>query len=126
MASEGAHVNQAEKNHRFYQRIIEPDSNLAEFNDWAITGLFYSALHYVDALFDSRGSIHPSSHRQRNFLLAQTTEFRPIARDYLELYDRSQDARYNLVSFTSTQVGLLEAEKFQPIQQHVRKLLHLS
>ena len=38
------HIAQAEKNERLYDSLLG-----TEFNDWAITGLFYAALHYVDA-----------------------------------------------------------------------------
>ena len=86
--------------------------------------LFYSALHFVDAFLDDSQNIHPSSHNDRELYLAKVRQLQPIRRQYLDLYQRSLDARYRLVSMTSAQVSKISQDKFQPIKSHIRFLLN--
>ncbi len=58
---------------------------------WAITALFYSALHRVNAYLVQRGR-QPTSHDLRERLVAR--ELPAIADDYLALKQRSERARY--------------------------------
>ena len=49
MPTEKDHSTKAEYNETFFQKTKN------NYQDWAITGLFYSALHYVDALLSKKG-----------------------------------------------------------------------
>lgn len=125
MPREDAHVSQADKNERFNRAISAANSELAEFTDWAITGLFYAALHYIDAVLDHMLDEHPTSHRDRNHLIAHSLELSPIHKNYLELSNRSMDARYRLIPFSLSQVERLRTDEFEPLKQTVRTLLSL-
>ena len=91
--------------------------------EWQVTILFYSALHYVDALLDDMAGIHPKTHTARNTLVTNRTA---VAPNYMRLYNRSLDARYNLVVFTRREVDRIIDEDFVPIRENVRVLLGLS
>ena len=69
------HIAQAEKNEGLYDNLVG-----TEFNDWAVTALFYAALHYIDAYIVSRTAASPPNHNSRNYLVDSTlslTEIRP-------------------------------------------------
>ena len=98
------------------------DSN-GRLTDWEVTILFYSALHYVDALLDFTDGLHPTSHRARNELVIDRTD---IGLHYVRLYHRSLDARYNVVSIPSSELNRLRMDSFSPIRDNIRMLLGLS
>ncbi len=70
-----------------------------DFLDWVIVGIFYCALHHVDAYLARKHNIHPTSHgskrfkRTRNWYVAHY--MKQISTDYATLYSLSRDVRYN-------------------------------
>ncbi|MGH7331871.1 MAG: hypothetical protein ACREKS_03810 [Candidatus Rokuibacteriota bacterium] len=82
------HLGQARHNAQFYATIDK-----ATFRDWAITVLFYTGLHYIDAVL-AGNNIHPSKHNMRDKPVTTVKELRPIAIDYFALKNRSFNARY--------------------------------
>ena len=123
MPSKSHHLATAEKNEKISQAI----ANLAvteSVTDWEITMLFYSALHFVDAFLDHSRDIHPDTHKHRKHLISTVTQLRPISKQYMDLYERSLDARYRLVRMTPEQVSKINQDKFQPIKTHIRSLLN--
>lgn len=82
------HTLQAKHNEEFYQVI---DKNV--YSDWAMTVLFYAALHYIDA-FLGQVSIHPGGHDTRDHEVSSRKELRPIYGQYRHLKNRSRNARY--------------------------------
>jgi hypothetical protein len=66
------------------------------FWDWAVSGVFYAALHYVEAYFASRfPPRHPSTHVSRDNYINSDSILRPIYIDYRQLEDESRNARYD-------------------------------
>lgn len=124
MPSAGKHIARAENNEHFYDQF-----NLADtpFLDWALTTLFYAALHYVDASLARYpgGGVHPQSHANRERLIALDGILRNIYSDYEELRNRSEDARYNIVDFSPAFVAMLRATEFQKIRSLTRSKLGL-
>ena len=98
-------------------------ANEGGLTDWQVTMLFYSALHYVDALFADMSGIHPKTHTSRNTLVTNQTA---IAPNYIRLYNRSLDARYNMVMFTQKEVDRIIVEDFDPIRENIRALLGIA
>lgn len=93
MASSLAHLTQAQTNEGFYEDLGAERSNTPE---WAMTVLFYAAVHYVQAAcVHLRYQPEPSDHKERK--KAIRTEFRGIASDYESLEDASRRARYECV-----------------------------
>jgi len=91
-----------------------------QFGDWAMTVLFYSGLHWIDALLASK-NIHPERHEVRDRLVWKNLELRPIAKDYLSLKTRSVNARYDCVRFDRTQVKDAESRHLKAIKDELKK-----
>ena len=71
------------------------DLNRGVCVDWAITMLFYSALHYIDAYLVFSGS-RPRNHQLRDRVIENNGSLSPIWNDNRRLKDLSQAARYEL------------------------------
>ena len=90
MPDSAAHLEKAAANERFLTRVVE-DRLSAE---WAVTVLFYQAVHLVEAWFGARG-VHHRSHVRRNQAVAK--DLPEIVASYRKLHDLSRAARYGHV-----------------------------
>jgi hypothetical protein len=106
------HINRAEDNEQF---IISLDLAKSINVDWAITILFYAALHYVDAYFAVQ-SIHPPDHTVRDNKVS--VSLNAIYRDYRYLKDRSREARYNVPNFQISHYTKAH-QRYATIKAHV-------
>lgn len=59
------HRNQARANEQFYQSL---GGQNAQFTQWAMAALFYTALHEVQAFLIAHGQ-RPADHRERRAVL---------------------------------------------------------
>jgi uncharacterized protein (UPF0332 family) len=82
------HRTKAEENEFFVQSLQNP------FWDWAVTGTFYAALHYVDAYLATK-RIDPATHIIRNGFVKSEAVLNPLWGDYRELLNESRTARYD-------------------------------
>jgi hypothetical protein len=121
------HIKKAERNEDFFQ-----SNNLraSSFNEWGVVVLFYSAVHYVDAMLAReirlrRELQHPQEHFERSTGVAQSLTLKAIYSAYKRLHDRSRDARYNCTSFKAGVLSDLETTCFEPIKHCVRTALRL-
>lgn len=119
MPSKQEHLNQADKNERFYGLC---DLDNSEFLDWAVTALFYSVLHYVDAFLAEQLNYHPLDHQHRTPSVAKLDQLNPIHREYMRLKDESEKARYKIKHFTPSSVRQLERDRFQTAKNHLQAL----
>jgi len=122
------HVSKAKRNERFYRKH---DLDASTFNEWAVVALFYTSMHYVDAVLSQDISLSdelrdPVNHPTRKKAIWQCHNLIPIARNYLELYDRSVDARYRQTSFPEGSLHNIKTSLFEPVQSYLRKLLGIS
>lgn len=98
MPGVGRHIEQARSNMAFTESASFADGG---YRDWCVTGLFYTAVHLIDArladLLDSRG--HPKDHTVRWDRLDQLLRTSVLPQDvydaYQELWDLSIKARYS-------------------------------
>jgi hypothetical protein len=76
------------------------------FWDWAVSGNFYAALHYVEAYFANRKPpLHPATHQLRDSHIHADAKLSAIYVDYRQLKDESRDARYDAsIAFTQADV----------------------
>ena len=122
MPTEDEHFAQAEKNERLCQLLSSPGFPGETFHDWQVTTLFYSALHYVDAVLANK-SLSAGNHRLRGGHVANLAELKPITSKYLNLHLRSENARYHLTSFPREEVERIERDVFRPLKAHLCTLL---
>jgi hypothetical protein len=122
------HISKAKRNERFYRKH---DLDKSTFNEWAVVTLFYSSLHYIDAMLSLDTDLpdklrDPDRHDLRKQAISQCKSLLPIAREYFELSDRSREARYSQTFFREGILNDIKTNLFEPIQNHVRKHLGIS
>lgn len=110
------HIAQVVRNEEFANTI---GGFQARFTQWEITALFYSGLHYMDALLATQGH-HPSNHQERRRLVGQLTS---LQREYENLYDLSIKARYDTNEFTPQDVEGLKTSDFRVLKEGILALL---
>ena len=118
MATVKQHLKKATYNENFFDDIKET------YPDWAITGLFYSALHLIDAVLINMGC-SAEDHKMRFQYVKFIKELKPLYADYRALYDCSINARYKMTSDLNIE-SLNDYHKkfFSPIKTTVTKLLN--
>jgi hypothetical protein len=90
MPDQRFHTRQAEHNQRLADSL-----DRAKYPDWAVTALFYCALHHLDAYLARWGLGHPSTHQARHDAWHRSPAFRAdLWSYYRELSERSKVTRY--------------------------------
>ena len=124
MPSNARHVNQARATEELSKYRL--DETQAEDRPWIATLLFDAALHWIDAYFATQSppaGIHPKDHQRRFTWIASSPDFLPIERRYVDLFNQSMDARYELKAFTLADVARLRLMRLDPIRAHIQALL---
>lgn len=112
------HLDQAEHNERFFGSFDQ-----TTYSDWAVTVLFYAALHYVDAFLAHAGFKYPGGHHTRDGLVNSVTQLRTISTEYFRLKNRSSSARYYSSRFPAPDVERSRNTDLENIKRHIRGLL---
>lgn len=81
--------------------------------------LFYSALHYVNAVLATRGQ-SANFHRERYDLLDSQTN---LGKDYGTLFQRSMNARYDYDEFRVQEVDRIKTGPFRRVKDGILALL---
>lgn len=71
---------------------------------WAITALFYSAVHFTRAYLSARHGVQVSSHEEMRAIWNRHPELRQIKADYVHLKQVSEGFRYYLEDFAPEDV----------------------
>ena len=102
MSTMPEHCAKAENNEFLADQLDNP------FWDWAVTAVFYTAVHYVEAYFASRvPARHLPNHTIRDNYIHHDRTLNVIHDDYRQLYDESRSARYDAgMTFTQADVGI--------------------
>ena len=116
MPTRQQHLANAERNQRL-SIALQTSADV----DWAVTVLFYAALHLVEATLAP--VVHSPNHKIRNETVQLDPRLRPIHHHYRDLYHRSLDARYDCVPFTTLQAQHLYVTRYEPIKRHLQPLL---
>lgn len=110
------HLDQARHNREVAEALSDGDSPTSR--QWAVTCLFYAAVHYVNAHVRHRPV--PDNPRDRDNYVRRNMQ--SIHNDYRWLRTKSEDARYRLQSTPKTVVdGALS--KVDEIQKFVQRFL---
>ena len=111
------HQKQAAHNERLAMQLAE-----TEYSDWAVTAVFYAALHHVDAYLHTK-EVYCRLHPRRDAEIARNPNTRPIYKDYGHLKMMSEDARYNGAAMPSHKVKEVAIPKLEKIKNHLRRLV---
>jgi len=115
MAAAPEHEAQAQHNEDFVRFVIN-----SPYTEWAATGVFYAAVHYVEAWLDRNYGEHSRNHSERFRYIRMHTD-RDFFRRYSQLLNRSFFARYLDVQRPSSATGLMPSQYFD--QAELNRLL---
>lgn len=112
------HLAKIAENARFLATIDQSDSCGI---GWSITVVFYSALHYLEAYFVSRGRGF-NNHHSRASAIQNDPIIRSLYSEYRTLENLSREARYDAAPFNA---GDLRNAKiaFETIENAVKALI---
>jgi len=110
------HETQARHNEALVQFVIN-----SPFTDWAATGIFYAAVHYIEAWLDRNFGEHSQNHSERYNHIRRRIADREFFRRYSQLLNRSFFARYLDVRRPSSATGLTPSQFFD--QAELNRLL---
>ena len=119
MPEENAHRRQAEHNETF---LAAWDLATSPYLDWAVTAVFYAALHYIRALAARHHFTNVSSYADMDRLFERVAVFRrrhDLYADYRQLKDDSRAARYDCRRFVPAEVAGLRDEELRRIRSFV-------
>ena len=120
MAKAGDHIAIANRNHATLLYLLDDSDTHLE---WVVTVAFYKAVHVAEAVFDTCGGGHSTSHENR--LTALKQRFGGIFVPFKHLYNASRVARY-LVDLNGN--GFRSFSDFMDkatVRTLIRKKLHL-
>lgn len=92
--------------------------------DWAITMLFYSALHQVEAYF-AKQKIHHGGHggtSGRDSSIENDPYTNGISQTYQRMKTASINARYNVMTYTPAKITAMKKD-LDTIKAHIAPLL---
>lgn len=105
MPSEEKHLNQYNKN-----KALVTSSEFCAVKckhlDWAITIIFYCALHLIEKEFAKSLNYHSKDHKKRDFAMVKLPKLKPIASEFTTLSIQSRRARYDCIDFKQQDIDV--------------------
>jgi len=117
--SKDEHLKKARGNERFAKSLALTEQ---PWIDWALTAMFYAAMHYIEAYLATKGQ-HPKSHMTRDGFVGRESNLRRVFIDYQELKMYGLNARYEMVPFKANDVTDHAAKSLEAIKMHIESLL---
>ena len=112
------HLNFANRNDQFSQDLVSEQRHL----DWAVTVMFYAAVHYVETYF-AMNNLHDTSHIGREGTIHRDRKLRRIYAAYRELKDDSVKTRYECHIFPAKEIVSRIQPNLLAIKNHISGLL---
>ena len=120
MPKKDEHIDWAKHDRDFWTSI---DLDNTPFTDWAVTGMFYESVHWVEAFLATKNH-HSSTHTERKTnIVSYNSELRPIWGDYIQLQRDSRNARYRCYQHTADQVRRDLIPRIDRIKDYISALL---
>jgi hypothetical protein len=128
MPTRQEHIAKAVHNESFVQTL---GLTSTPFLDWVVTGMFYAAVHYVDAYLAIK-NIHPKRHRAGPAQPGQQSDagrsdyvfwhLKQIYQAYRYLDDQSREARYSPKQFASQDIQAC-SHSLTVVRQHLQQYI---
>ncbi len=118
MPSKYSHLKKAKHNQSFY---LSFDLHKTPFRDWVVTGIFYSALHLIDAYLFAKGEPQSFSHTTRDNWIKTRRELDPVWFNYRDLKEFRMKASYKCCEFTPAEIE----KEVIPLLDSIRKTIRL-
>lgn len=121
MSTKDEHVSQAEHNRAFWDGL---SPSTTTFRDWVVVGIFYEAVHWIEAFLDTKGE-HSDVHSNRMTAMRRhRTDVGSLRPDYELLKQESENARYRCHMHTSNEISNDLVPLVDGIKSHIRGLLN--
>ena len=117
------HLDKAQHNEDFFNHF---DLDTTPYLDWIITGIFYSALHYIRAVASKHNFENIASYGDLDNLFNRLSILKrspPIYQDYRQLKDDSREARYEVIKLNKNDVQELRDQEFTRIKTFALSVL---
>jgi uncharacterized protein (UPF0332 family) len=118
MPARDNHLHQAQHNEAF---VVSLNLDSTDYLDWAVTGIFYAALHYIESFLATQ-NIHSSTHASRDRVFQQQQNLKPIYNQYRILKTRSESARYDLQQFNLAEARTLISVELEAVKSHILRV----
>ncbi len=105
MPRKDEHIDWASHDRNFWTNI---DLDNSPYIDWALTGMFYESLHWVEAFLATKW-YHCGGHKDRRWVMLSLyrSELRAIYADYDKLKQDSEKGRYDCHKHTASEIRQL-------------------
>ena len=115
------YLEQARQNEEFASRIL----SLGEprFFGWAVTALFYAAVHYGRAYLRAKSPTVITTHPHFHSEFLRTSGDSRLYGLYRRLKDESERARYDCVPYGADDVAALQAKTLEPFRDTLLPLI---
>lgn len=107
------HISKAEHNEKLASTLSQ-----TAYLDWAVTVIFYAALHYVDAIL-AASVVHPETHSERNDAIGTNATLMTIRAEYRILETLSRNARYRSMKINPEDLQQAQTN-FSVLRTHLR------
>lgn len=119
MPGRRSHLAKADANECLVNAL---DLNESTQVEWAITFLFYSAVHLVEAYLAGKGR-HSRDHTEREDEIARNAILQPIQTPYRRLRNLSRLARYDATQLHRVDLDRRALPEFRQIKAHIHAVL---
>jgi len=119
MPGKSEHLKKAQHDEQFATSL---DLHSTPYLDWLVTGMFYSALHYIEAYFATL-KMHSPDHRIRDSAIRRDRKISAVYNDYSELKNFSINARYYFHPFTPADVTQNLKRHLDHLKAHILSLI---
>ena len=119
MPNKNEHINQAKHNDLYWNHL---NSQSTPFLDWTIVGLFYEAVHWVEAFLATKEE-HSANHDQRLSAIHSHAELRSLYSPFRLLKDDSEAARYRCFKHSQSQVQTDMVPRIYTIRRLIQQLI---
>jgi len=114
------HVKKAERNEVFAEFLAIK----TKYIDWAVTVLFYAAVHYMDAIL-AVSQVHPEDHKERKAAIAVNDTLKRVYPEYHKLETLSWNSRYFAMPIGADDWNNVKPH-FDTLRGHIRNRLGLK
>lgn len=117
MPTKEEHIDWAKHDRNFWTSI-DLDNTL--FTDWAVTGMFYESLHWVEAFLDTKGYRSGTHYKRYRNMILHASDLGAIQAAYNDLKQDSENSRYECPKKHTAD----EARQFIPLVDNIKD--HIS
>jgi len=121
MPAKVEHLKKAEHNEAFFNSL---DIDKTNYLDWVVNGIFYSAIHYIEAYFAMQDK-DSESHYHRTVLIEEDHNLgrRFFTDMYRELRDDCYEGRYLMRVFTAHEIKRYIIPNFENIKHYLQQYI---